>query len=65
MSKELEHYENIFYDLHTGVVGDHERPHKPAIKGVRQRIDALIKPDGSLQLKLPRSGSLLALPSST
>ena len=31
MSKELEHYENIFYDLHTGVVGDHERPHKPAM----------------------------------
>ena len=31
MSTSLEHYENIFYDLHTGVVGDHERPHKPAM----------------------------------
>ena len=32
-------------------------------KGLRQRNDALINSDGSL--KLPPSGSLLALPSST
>ena len=24
-------YEELFYDLHTGVVGNHERPHKPAM----------------------------------
>lgn len=27
----LARYEELFYDLHTGVVGDHERPHKPAM----------------------------------
>ena len=27
----LARYEELLYDLHTGVVGDHERPHKPAM----------------------------------
>jgi putative restriction endonuclease len=27
----LARYEELFYDLHTGVFGDHERPHKPAM----------------------------------
>ena len=31
MATPLENYEDLFYDLHTGVVGDHERPHKPAL----------------------------------
>ncbi len=31
MSEESKSYEELFYDLHTGVVGDHERPHKPAM----------------------------------
>lgn len=31
MSNNIEHYESLFYDLHTGLVGDHERPHKPAM----------------------------------
>lgn len=31
MSEELKSYEELFYDLHTGVRGDHERPHKPVM----------------------------------
>ena len=31
MTAAIKHYEDLFYDLHTGVVGDHERPHKPAM----------------------------------
>ena len=31
MSRSTDYYEERFYDLHTGVVGDHERPHKPAM----------------------------------
>ncbi|MFN0130459.1 MAG: HNH endonuclease [Verrucomicrobiales bacterium] len=27
----LARYEELFYDLHTGVAGDHERPHKPTM----------------------------------
>lgn len=29
MTSPLSNFEDLFYDLHTGVVGDHERPHKP------------------------------------
>lgn len=31
MATPLENYEDLFYDLHTGIVGDHERPHKPIL----------------------------------
>ena len=31
MTATIEHYEDRFYDLHTGIVGNHERPHKPAM----------------------------------
>ncbi len=31
MISTTEHYEECFYDLNTGIVGDHERPHKPAM----------------------------------
>jgi len=31
MTTHLNYYEELFYDLHTGVVGNHERPHKPAM----------------------------------
>lgn len=31
MSNNIEDYESSFYDLHTGVDGNHERPHKPAM----------------------------------
>jgi putative restriction endonuclease len=31
MCSTTEQYEELFYDLRTGVVGNHERPHKPAM----------------------------------
>ena len=31
MSSTIQDFEELFYDLHTGVVGDHERPHKPGM----------------------------------